>query len=293
VKESENSLRLFLTGFSAASIAEPLLSLDETADSAAIDSAMQTGGVEIIGIRKAGVLNGWVLRDDLGPRWSAACVRAFDAQAVVADTVALHEVVQGLNRFPYLFVRSFGQVGGVIRRSDIQKPPMRMWLFGLVTISELRVTRMIDEVCPHDAWRQYLSAGRIDKAKSLRAERRRRGQEPSLLDCLQFADKGRIVARDDGLRQLTRFASRGEVDRFVAALQDLRNNLAHSQDISGDWDVIFELATNLYRIVLGPVINSDSQTAIDVASPEVTRIVDAVCNERCESMKNSERPIPE
>jgi hypothetical protein len=215
---SENSLQLFLTAFTAADITEPLLSVDDTAEPAAID-----------------------------------------LQSVIDDTTPLHEVVQGLNRSDYLFVNSAGQVSGVIRRSDIQKPPMRMWLFGLVTISELRVTRLIDEVCPDDAWQKYLSPARVAKAHSLQEERRRRGQSRSLVDCLQFADKGRIVARDERLRQLTRFKSRGEVDRFVASLQDLRNNLAHSQDISGDWEVISELAINLYRIVLGPNVNSGSE----------------------------------
>lgn len=91
---------------------------------------------------------------------------------------------------------------------------------------------MIDECCPQESWRQYLSEGRIQKAVELQQERGRRGQSASLLDCLQFADKGQIVARDQRLRELTRFTSKTQVERFVAALQDLRNNLAHAQDIS-------------------------------------------------------------
>jgi hypothetical protein len=151
-----------------------------------------------------------------------------------------------------LFVRSFGGINGLIRRADVQKPAMRMWLFGLVTITELRVTRMIDECCSNQSWRQYLSPGRLQKAHELQQMRMHRGQRPALLDCLQFADKGRIVACHDELRRRTRFASKREVEDFVASLQVLRDNLAHSQDISGDWETILDLATNLNRIVLGP-----------------------------------------
>jgi hypothetical protein len=129
---------------------------------------------------------------------------------------------------------------------------MRMWLFGLVTTSELRVTHLIDKRFPEGSWRELLSAGRMENARELQQERRRRNQDPSLLDCLQFADKGDIVARDERLRRLTRFSSRRAVETFVKALQHLRNNLAHSQDLSGDWEVILELAINLHRIVLGP-----------------------------------------
>lgn len=129
---------------------------------------------------------------------------------------------------------------------------MRMWLFGLVTTSELRVTRLIDKRFPEGGWQELVSPGRLDKARELQLERRRRGQNPSLLDCLQFADKGDIVARDEQLRRLTRFPSRRAVETFVKALQSLRNNLAHAQDLSGDWNVILELALNLHRVVLGP-----------------------------------------
>ena len=50
----------------------------------------------------------------------------------------------------------------------------------------------------------------------------------------------------------------------MQSLQDLRNNLAHAQDILGNWDVIYELAANVHRIVCGP--NKDSATVVNVAS---------------------------
>jgi hypothetical protein len=149
-------------------------------------------------------------------------------------------------------VSVFDEIAGVIGLDDLQKAPMRMWLFGLVTTTELRVTQFIDQLYPADAWQQYLSPGRIELATKLRDERRRRGQQPSLLECLQLSDKGQIVARDEQLRALTRFDSRRGVEKFVGSLQNLRNNLAHAHDISGDWEVIRDLAINLHRIVLGP-----------------------------------------
>ena len=195
-------------------------------------------------------LRGFAARDLADP--FATEPPAVDLAAVIDETASFNDVIQGLNAAPCLYVRSRGKIAGVISRRDVQKPAMRMWLFGLITISEQRVTQYIEECCPGDAWQTYLSPARLQKAAELQRERRRRGQDPSLIDCLQFADKGQIVARDERLRELTRFSSKRQVEGFVAALQDLRNNLAHSQDISGNWEVIHELATNLYRIVLGP-----------------------------------------
>jgi hypothetical protein len=259
VSSSEDALGLFLNGFSARDLAEPLPSFDDTTPTTTIRAAMKAQQLDVVGVRRSGVVIGWLTRDDAASGRQSVGVRPFDPASVISDSASLNEVMRDLNAFPCLFVRGFGQVSGLIRRVDLQKPAMRMWLFGLVTITELRVTRLIDELCPHESWQKYLSAGRLQKSREFLQERLRRGQSRTLLDCLQFADKGQIVARDESLRVRTRFASRREVEEFVKALQDLRNNLAHSQDISGDWDVIHDLATNLHRIVLGTSPESISE----------------------------------
>jgi hypothetical protein len=55
----------------------------------------------------------------------------------------------------------------------------------------------------------------------------------------------------------------------VKSLQELRNNLAHSQDISSDWEIIYDLATNLQRIVMGPPASNDA-SLLGEQSPETS-----------------------
>ena len=186
---------------------------------------------------------------------------------MIADTASLNEVIQKLSATCRLFVRSFNEVNGIIQIQDLQKAPMRMWLFGLVTITELRVTRMIDEVCSQDSWQRYLSEGRLKLATALKEERCRRHQQPSLLDCLQLADKGQIVARDETLRRQTRFASRRAVEEFVGALQDLRNNLGGFTGHFWRLGDHSRLAANVHRIVLGPPNAGSSAPAADELEP--------------------------
>jgi hypothetical protein len=143
-------------------------------------------------------------------------------------------------------VAAFGRVAGIVTRADMQKPPVRMWLFGIATLIELRYARMIEQFCPDGSWRQYLSAGRLKKAEDLLTERRRRHQDLTLLDCLQLSDKGQIVARDERIRSQTIFSSRGQAEEGVKMLEGLRNSLAHAQDIvSCDWDAIVRLSDEL------------------------------------------------
>jgi hypothetical protein len=82
----------------------------------------------------------------------------------------------------------------------------------------------------------------LQKAEILLAERKRRNQKLELLDCMQFSDKGQIVARNEGIRNLTVFPSRRQAEETIKQLEQLRNNLAHSQDIlATDWDTIIRL----------------------------------------------------
>ena len=85
---------------------------------------------------------------------------------MLLPTTPLTEVIQALSETPLVFVRSLGQVGGMITRGDLQDPPVRMWLFGLVTAIELRFHDLIEEHLPEAAWAQYLSPERTGKAKT-------------------------------------------------------------------------------------------------------------------------------
>src|SRR6185503_6156591 len=112
----------FLNGFSARDLAEPLLSFDGTTPLVTIREAMRAQHLEVVGVRRSGEMTGWLTYDEVaddvaGNRESWDC-RSFDPASVIADSASLNVVVQGLNVTPCLFVRSFGQVSGLIRRAD-------------------------------------------------------------------------------------------------------------------------------------------------------------------------------
>ena len=76
---------------------------------------------------------------------------------------------------------------------------MRMWLFGMITVLEMRFLHLIEAISATN-WARYISPARREKALQLQIERQRRRQDARLLDCLQFSDKAQIVVRDETLR---------------------------------------------------------------------------------------------
>ncbi len=150
---------------------------------------------------------------------------------------------------PYCFVRAGGEVRYIVGRMDIQKPPVRMWLFGMVTIIEMFLSRIITDAYPEDGWREMVSKTRLKRAERLMQERSRRGGAVSLLDCLQLSDKASIVLKDPELFAMLGFDSKRSARRAVREFESLRNNLAHSHDLSLNWDMILEISRDMDAIV--------------------------------------------
>jgi len=246
-----DQLEWFLNGFAARDIADPLLSIDECSGVDEAKRVVETTGAAVLGIRTSGLVQHWIKTDGVSSPEASLQPRDFTPANVVQPYASLNQVVLALRNEDFIFVHELVHVVAFITKTALEKPPMRMWLFGIVTVSEQRVTRLIEQFYPDDGWEKYLSLGRMAKARELQQLRLARGQQRSLLECLQLADKGQIVARDEALRSRTRFNSRKDVERFVQALQDLRNNLAHAQEISEDMEIIYELAANVHRIVGG------------------------------------------
>ena len=248
----ENLRRLFAEGFSARDIAEPLVSFDGSTSTAETLKLMTDQDFDVVGLRQQGLVVGYLERENFGDGSCGQQLHAFDDSTLISDSAPLADVVLGLARSSRLFVRVLGAVSGIVTMSDLQKPPVRMWLFGMITLLEMRFGRLIEQLCPADSWRQYLSESRLQKAEALLEERRRRSQSLQLADCLQISDKGQIIAKNEAIRKLTRFSSRRQVEQAVKALESLRNNLAHSQDIVAcDWETIVMLSEGLDGVITG------------------------------------------
>jgi hypothetical protein len=242
--------RLFTEGFQVADVAEPLASFDAETPGSAVAAVMDRDGLTVVSVRREGRAVGFVEHDALGDGPCGAALNPFTPEMRLPGSTPLSAAVRVLAGEPQAFVTAFGDVAGIVTRNDLQKPPARMWLFGMVTMIELRYTRLIAELCPDGSWREYLSEGRLGKAEELMAERNRRHRAAGLLDCLQLSDKGQIVARNEDIRRRTVFASRRQAEDGIRLLEGLRNNLAHAQDIvSGDWEAIVQLSGHLDQVL--------------------------------------------
>ena len=244
--------RLFTEGFTVLDIAEPLLSFDATADAATALAALEGSRDPVGGLRRDGRVSGYVRASDLRSGGSCADhVREIDPARVVQHRASFPEVVERLGEGrEYCFVSVLGQIDAFVIRMHFEKPPARMWLFGMITIAEIFLTETIESVYPDDSWTDLVASGRMRKARELCAERMRRQQPVRLVDCLQVGDKMQLLIRDEEWREEFDFSSRREGERWIKELGSLRNNLAHAQPIVPlNWEMIAEAGRRVDRIV--------------------------------------------
>ena len=100
-------------------------------------------------------------------------VRRFRPGQIIRDDTSLSELIEVLTRQEYAFVAVFGMVGGYVNRGHLNSPVTRMWLFGIITLFEMRLVRLIEKYFPNESWRSVVPAARLEKAIVLQQERSR------------------------------------------------------------------------------------------------------------------------
>jgi hypothetical protein len=198
---------------------------------------------DVVGVRQNGAVIGYVHRADLRKGTLEQYTKPFDEQLLVEDWSPLLAVLELLVGSPQVFIVFMGEVSGIITKGDLQKAPVRMWLFVVLSLLEMQFLRLIRASFPKDTWKEFISENRLAKAEEMLQDRKRRNETIDLADCLQFCDKRTIVLGSDTLRRALGFSSKDEGEELLKAFEHLRNELAHAQDIvTGRWPQLVTLA---------------------------------------------------
>lgn len=238
----------FETAIRVHHVMEPLRSVDVSqpladAERAAAAAWMDEHGLDVLGARRGGRVVGYLARGALDD------VARFDPHELISDSTPLLPLLRILEGIERVFVLEHNQVIGIVTRADLGKAPVRLFFFGLVTLLEMHLLELVKGRVP--SWPELLSPSRRALAERLFEERRARGQEIGLVECLQLCDKRDIVLRHEGTRALLGFSSRKEGQAVLDSAELLRNQLAHGQpvDVGTTWPEVVALAMRVEAII--------------------------------------------
>ncbi len=224
--------------------------------SEAVDGArdrLEEHGYDECGVRRGESVHEYVERTSLVTGTVGDHARPVPLDRVVAPSTPLWACMDRLALKGSLYVLGDAGLEGIVTKFDLGKQPARLLMFGVVSMLEMTMLALTRRYAGA-TWQTCLTAPRVESATKLHAERRRRGEEIDLMDCLQLGDKVTIFLKTETLKPLLG-ESRSGIETLFAALQQLRDNLAHAQSpaADGDWVGVIRTTQKGHRVLNGCV----------------------------------------
>lgn len=237
MKYSYRDLRcLFERGISVRDITEPLASFDRITPINLILDFMELKRFDIIGVRDNGHIIGYAIKQDLKSGILGNYTLEFQGEDIIQDHDSLFLALDKLQSKQWLIVNILNHSGGIVTRGDLQKQPVRMWLFGIISILDMQLSKLIEEKLNTDEWFSLISGGRQESANKIFGARKKDGVDISLIECIQICDKSTIIQKSENLRMMLGFDSAKKTEAIFKSIQILRDSLAHSnQLVSSSW----------------------------------------------------------
>jgi hypothetical protein len=209
---------------------------------------------DIAGVRisECAPIAGFVRQIDLTHGLVKDHLKILDAENVIDESTSIQPLLDVLKDKSFVFVRINNQINGVITPADLNKPIVRVYLFGLISLLEIHLSFWVRQRYLDDDWKTALGSTRIAIAEGTQAKRLERHQELDLIQCLQFSDKQKLVVAHDELRQALNLGSKKRANSFLSSAENLRNTLAHSQyDLvaGGSWSELIQLVKRVEETI--------------------------------------------
>lgn len=247
--------RLFDDAITLRHISEPLLWFESEQLAAEAKLLMGQRDYDVAGIRQQGIVTGYVTRDSLDGGTVGENRRTFASDEMALENMPLLKTFEALRGRRHLFIEVDGHVSKIVTLGDLQKIPVRLWLFGLISLLEMQMLRIIRPHCPTtpnaDAWLTLLKQPRIEEALRIYNERQLRNAAIDVCDCLQLCDKATIFRKIPTLPKLGKFESNTSCRRFFRNAQNLRDALAHANDIHYEpWPALADLVKQVEEFLV-------------------------------------------
>jgi hypothetical protein len=251
---------LFIDNVTAKSIYEPLLCCPVTSDAEHAKSALKMREFDFAGVKekKDGDVTGYIVAKELLNGDLKSYVKEIDSSLLISDSTPIADIFTVLNDRDFAFVIYGNKISGIVTKADINKPPVRIYLFGILSLFEMHLNFWVNHFYPDHIWTQEVPKKRFEKAEYIYELRKGNNQDLSLLECLQLCDKRNLLANSKQFLENFKFTSEF-FESFVEGAEIIRNELAHSQTsiISNiEWTKFIEIVSKIEEFLK----NSDDKT---------------------------------
>ena len=247
LKSSSQDLRYLFENITVKHVLERLQCCNAKEDAVVVKKRMKKLDFDVMGIKDKGITYGYVKKSELENGPCKKYENKFHPSELVAESMPLTYLLPILYDTQRVFVLERNKVNGIVTRGDLQKAPVRMFLFGLITLLEMNLLYLIRIYYPNESWIKSIEFKRLEKAKKLQSMRKDRNEAIDLADCLQFCDKRDLILKKPEIIKNIGIKSKKSIKQILESAENLRNNLAHAQDIVKglSWTKVIDLAKEI------------------------------------------------
>jgi len=218
-------------------IMESLVSVPAQSDAADLRQDLTARDWDAVGvISPEGTVLTYVDRDELETGVAASYAHPITPAMLIPNSSSVLNLFKVLGARDYAFVLTSDGVTGIVTRADLEKPPVRLLLFGYTQLFESRLQTLISDVTENELARR-LPAPLVEQARRIWLRRHEHNHSLSVADCLSLWGKTDLVLADE-----RRWRHLGddhtELEHSMHDVVDLRNRLSHGEDIAptrDDW----------------------------------------------------------
>ena len=147
---------------------------------------------------------------------------------VVAGSTPLGDVLEEFVEQRNLFVLNGAWIDGIVCRADLQKPIVGVCMLeAMVALEQC----LIEVIRADPDWTELMTDPQAERVKGTFEARAQQKVEIGLEECLTMRDRLGIVGKKSELRERLGFSSKRSFDKFARPIPDLRNVLAHGEDL--------------------------------------------------------------
>lgn len=226
-KELQN---IFIDNITTKFIYEPIYCCRTNDNAREVKSALEYRDFDVIGVvdKNENVI-GYALREELEGNIINDFTHKFDLKNIVADSTPILGLLNILSINSFSFVLESNKIVGIVTRADVNKPIIRIYIFGIISLFEIHLNFWINDYYINDSWQEKIRENRLLEIMKIFETRKGNNDELTLLECAQLCDKRDILTDSDNFRIQFNFSKNG-FERLLKDVEKIRNELAHSQN---------------------------------------------------------------
>ncbi len=160
---------LFGAKIGARAILEPIQCCPAGALATEMRELLGRRGFDVAGVMNepTGPVIGFVIAKELSEGTVEKHKKPLSVEHLISDATPIADLLRVLRAKERAFVLVGPEVKGIVTLADLNKPPIRVYLFGLVSLLEMHLRYWIRDGYPDGSWKEHLKEKRIENANKL------------------------------------------------------------------------------------------------------------------------------